>query len=104
MAAPATSASAACDSATSASALADVSGALRRAGAVLAQRARWLNLALAVAVCAEFLLMSQDPFVMSSHFDELLCKALFMGFYVSILWFITSFDSLAAFDSYDALT
>jgi len=75
------------------SALADVSNALRRAGAVLAQRLRWLNLAFAVAVCAEFLLMSQDPYVMSLQYDELLCKALFMSFYVSILWFIVSFDS-----------
>jgi hypothetical protein len=68
-------------------------GTLRRAGAVLAQRQRWLYLAFALAVCAEFLLMSQDPYVMSSHYDELLCKALFMAFYVSILGFIVSFDS-----------
>jgi len=60
---------------------------------VLAQRQRWLYLAFALAVCAEFLLMSQDPYVMSSRYDELLCKTLFMGFYVSILGFIVSFDS-----------
>ena len=69
-------------------------GTVRRAGAVLAQRQRWLYLAFALAVCAEFLLMSQDPYVMSSQYDELLCKALFMAFYVSILGFIVSFDSL----------
>jgi len=76
--------------------MADYSGALRRVGAVLAQRLRWLNLVFAVAVCAEFLLMSQDPYVMSSQYDELLCKALFMSFYVLILWFIVSFDSFTS--------
>ena len=63
-------------------------------GAVLAQRLRWLNLAFAVAVRVDFQLMSQEPFVMSLQYDKLLCMALFMSFYISILWFIVSFDSI----------
>jgi len=72
----------------------DYAGTLRRVGAVLAVRLRWLNLALAIAVCAEFFFMSQDPFVMSSQSDKLVCMGLFMGFYISSLWFIVSFDSI----------
>jgi len=63
-------------------------------GAVLAQRLRWLNLAFAVAVRVDFQLMSQEPFVMRLQYDKLLCMALFMSFYISILWFIVSFDSI----------
>jgi len=72
----------------------DYAGTLRRVGAVLAVRLRWLNLALAIAVCVEFFFMSQDPFVMSSQSDKLVCMGLFMGFYISSLWFIVSFDSI----------
>ena len=72
----------------------DYADTLRRVGAVLAVRLRWLNLAFAIAVCAEFWFMSQDPFVMSSQYDKLLCMGLFMSCYISSLWFIVSFDSI----------
>jgi len=65
---------------------------LRRVCAVLSQRWRWLFVALALAVCVQFQLMSQNAFEMSGQHDAMWCMALFTVLYISSLAFILSFD------------
>jgi len=68
---------------------------LAHSARVLSHRQRWLSLACAIAACLTLQMLSHEQFVMTTRNHSLLCMALFMVFYISILVFIVSFDLIA---------